>query len=429
MSDAGRIGILRPLRIRDFRLLWTGLAVSLLGDGIYLVAIAWQVLRLSDRPSSLALVGVAWTLPMVVLLLFTGVLTDRLPRRRLMLAADVIRAIAIGVMGVLTLAEAVQLWELVVLAAIYGAGEALFGPANSAIVPDLVPSELLMQANSLGQFVRPLASTLLGPAIGGVLVGTAGAGWAFVADAGTFAFSALMILLMHEQRAQRDPDSSSSHWGDLKEGLNYVRSRTWLWVSMAVATVNLLCFWGPLEVLVPYVVKNDLHGSATQLGLVFAAGGVGSIGAAAVIGQRQMPRRPLTIMYLSWAAATFALIGFGVATGLWTMYLASAVAQIFFTMLLINWFTVVQRLVPHTMLGRVSALDWMVSSAGVPLSFALTGPLAAALGARTTLILAGAVGGTVVLLTMVLVPSVRAPERDGSLAATPPQEPDGVQLE
>ena len=416
MPEPSRIGILRPLVNRDFRLLWTGLAVSLLGDGIYLVAIAWLVLDLYDV-KALSLVGLAWTLPTVLLLMVTGVLTDRLPRRRLMLVADGVRLLTIGTMGVLIITGQVRLWHLIVLAALYGAGEALFGPANSAILPDLVPAEQLVQANSLAQFVRPFAQMLVGPALGGVLVRTVGPGWAFVIDAATFAWSASMILRMTERPAVRDPDADSTHWADLKEGFRFVRSRTWLWASMGVATVSLLCFWGPFEVLVPDLIKKELHGSALDLGFVFAAGGAGAITAAAVSGQRGMPRRPLTVMYSAWALGTFLLVGFGFAHSLWPMYLVSALCQAMFTILMVNWFTVFQLLVPTHIRGRVSSLDWFISTAGVPLSFALTGPIAAALGARHTLIGAGIAGGSVIVLTALLIPGIVDPERDGSLAA------------
>lgn len=423
MPDSSRIGIFRPLAHRDFRLLWTGLTVSLLGDGIYLVAIAWQVLRISDSPKALALVGLAWTLPTVLLLMVTGVLTDRLPRRRLMLIADGVRLVAIGAMGVLTITGHVRLWHLVVLAAVYGAGEALFGPANSAILPDLVPPEQLIEANSLAQFVRPFAQLLIGPALGGVLVQTVGPGWAFVIDAATFAWSALMILRMTERPSVRHPDADSTHWADLKEGFRFVRSRTWLWASMGVAAISLLCFWGPFEVLVPYLIKNELHGSPLGLGVVFASGGAGSVAAAAVSGQRGMPRRPLTLMYAAWALGTFLLVGFAFARSLWPMYLVSAVCQAMFTILMVNWFTVFQLLVPTHIRGRVSSLDWFISTAGVPVSFALTWPLAAVLGVRHTLIWAGAVGAGVIVLTVLFVPGILGPERDGSLAAGRSAEP------
>src|SRR5215212_5565192 len=124
-----RIGILRPLRVRDFRFLWAGMSISLIGDGIYLVAIALQVYSMSDEPSALAVVGLAWTGPMVLVLLFSGVLSDRLERRRLLIAADAIRCAAIGSMGVLTSLGVVRLWHLVALAAVYGIGEAVFYPA------------------------------------------------------------------------------------------------------------------------------------------------------------------------------------------------------------------------------------------------------------------------------------------------------------
>jgi predicted MFS family arabinose efflux permease len=332
-----------------------------------------------------------------------------------MIVADVVRGIAIATMGTLVLTGAVRLWHLVVLAAVYGAGEALFGPANSAIVPDLVPSDLLVQANSLGQFVRPFAMTLLGPAIGGVLVGTVGPGWAFVVDASTFAFSGLMITLMRAQPVQRDRQETTA-WRDLVEGLHYVRSRTWLWAAMAAATVSLLCFWGPFEVLVPFLVKNSLHGTATELGFVFAAGGMGSVVAAAVMGQRNLPHRPLTVMYLAWGLGTLLIAGFGLARSLWPMYVVAAASAACFTVLLVNWFTLLQRLVPSSLLGRVSSLDWWISSAGIPVSFALTGPVAAWLGVRATLIWAGVLGTAVIALCVVAMPGVRAPERDGSLA-------------
>ena len=123
-------------------------------------------------------------------------------------------------------------------------------------------------------------------------------------------------------------------------------------------------------------------------------------------------------MYLSWFVATLMLAGFGLSHSLWPMYLVSAVSNAGITILLIIWLTVTQRLVPASLLGRVSSLDWLVSTAGVPLSFALTGPLSAALGVRPTLIAAGTVGAAVILVFAVLVPGARrAPERDGSFAA------------
>ena len=167
----------------------------------------------------------------------------------------------------------------------------------------------------------------------------------------------------------------------------------------------------------PFVVKKVLGGSGAQLGLIFAAGGLASVVTAAVMGQRRLPRRPLSVMYGAWALATAALIGYGVATSLWPMYLVSAFSSACMTVLLIVWFTLVQRMVPSRFLGRVSSLDWMLSTAGTPASYALTGPISSVLGAQATLIAAGLVGGIVVLLAAVVIPGARTPERDGSLEA------------
>ena len=231
-------------------------------------------------------------------------------------------------------------------------------------------------------FVRPIAMTLMGPLIGGFLVGTVGTGWAFIVDGGTFAFSALMILLMRVRRAEREPGNQTSIWAETKEGIRYVRHQTWLWVAMAGAFVSLLCVWGPWETLVPFVVKNDLNGSATDLGLVFGAGGVASVLAAVVMGQVGLPRKALTLLYLAWALGMLMTAGFGVINSVWQGMVVAFVSEGSITVLVIVWVTLVQRLVPSELLGRVFSLDWMISLGGVPLSFAIVGPLAAVIGAR-----------------------------------------------
>ena len=412
-SFSERVGILRPLRHRDFRLLWTGMLVSFIGDGIYLVAIAWEVLRLSNVPSALAAVGVAWSIPQTLVLLFSGVLSDRADRRRVMIAGDAIRGVAIGAIGILSVSGAVRLWHIVALAVVYGVGQAIFGPAFSSIVPQLVPAEDLTQANSLDQFVRPFAFQLMGPAIGGVLVGAFDAGWAFLLDAATFAFSISVIARMHPKPSPRAAHERASAFADLKEGLAYVLARTWLWGGMFAALVGLMLTWGPFEVLVPYIVKNRLHGSPTDLGVVFAVGGVGAVVTAYVWGEAGLPPRPMTVLYLSWSVAAFAIAGFGLVTAVWQAALVAAVEAAGITTLLVMWFTVVQRHVPGEILGRVSSLDWMISAGLIPVSFALTGPVAAAIGAKATLLLAGICGGTVILATMVFLPGVLDPEREG----------------
>ena len=197
-----------------------------------------------------------------------------------------------------------------------------------------------------------------------------------------------------------------------------MRSKTWLWVAMLTGTVSLLATWGPWEVLVPYVVRNDLGGSAADLGFVFGAGGVGSLTVALVFGQRgRLPRRAVTALYLVWAVGMLMTAGFGLVSSVWQAMAVAFVSESCITALVVIWFTLLQRLVPGHLLGRVSSLDWLISIGGVPLSFAVVGPLAAAFGVDATLIGAGLIGAAVTIGFM-LFPGARDPERDGSLDPT-----------
>jgi DHA3 family tetracycline resistance protein-like MFS transporter len=415
-----RVRLLAPLALRDFRLLWSGMCISLLGDGVFIVALAWQVYALSNVPTALALVGVAMTVPTIAFLLLGGVLSDRFDRRRLMLGADVARGLAIAAIAVLSLTGTLELWHMLVLVAVFGAATAFFGPAFDAIVPDVLPASLLPQANSLDQFVRPLALRLAGPAVGGFLIEGVGVGWAFALNAATFAVSAAALLAMAGPPRRVHDEPVASVTGDIRAGFRYIRGHVWLWGTFASAAVAYLCFMGPAEVLLPFLVKNDLNGSAADLGLVFAAGGLGSVACAALMGQRGIPRRDITFMYLAWTLATVAIAGYGLATAVWQLMLASIAFNGLETAGTIVWATAKQRHVPPALLGRVSSLDWLISIGFLPLSFALTGPVSAVFGVQGTLIAGGVVGGLVTFGAL-LLPGMRAIE--GEHGERPPVGP------
>jgi DHA3 family tetracycline resistance protein-like MFS transporter len=399
-SGAPRGGILTPLRDRDFRLLWIGATASLVGDGAFLVALAWQVYVMSGGPGGMSLVGIAMTVPTITFLLVGGVASDRLERRWLLVGADLLRALAVGLLAGLTIGGQVELWHVVVLSAAYGTGSAFHAPAFDALVPELLAGERLTQANALDQLMRPLALRLAGPALGGVVVGVAGAGGVFLLDSATFLMAAGTVLLMAPARADRavadggslvadlqegDPSRAgvaSSFFADLREGWRFVRGHTWLWATFASAAVAYLLFMGPVEVLLPWVVKEGMGGSAFDLGLVFAAGGLASMLCAVLLGRFGLPRRSITFMMVAWTLATLAVAGYGAASAIWQLMIASAVFNALETAGTIVWATTKQRHVPSALLGRVSSLDWLISVGLLPLSFALTGPVNAAIGAR-----------------------------------------------
>ena len=413
----GRGNLLSPLKHRDFRILWAGMAVSLLGDGIFLVAVAWESYALWNSPASLAIVGIGMTVPTIAFLLVGGVISDRHDRRRVMICADGLRAVAVGTLAVLSLAGALRFWELVVLVAIYGVGTAFFTPAFEAMVPQLLPDAELPSANSLDQFVRPIGLRLVGPVVGGFLVAVS-SGLAFTVDAVSF-IASLVAVIAITQRPGTPATPDVSHRDALVEGLRFVRQRVWLWGTLVSAAIAYLVFLGPVEVLLPYLIKNDLHASARTLGFVLAAGGVGAIGAAIYMGRHGHPRRDVTVMYMTWTVATLAIVGYGIATAAWQLMLACVIFNALEAAGTIVWSTIKQRHVPGSMLGRVSSLDWLISIALLPLSFALTAPVAAALGARTTLVCAGVIGAAVTLGAYFL-PGMRDIEQPPPAAADGP---------
>ncbi|MGO9499626.1 MAG: MFS transporter [Solirubrobacteraceae bacterium] len=405
-----RVRLFAPLAHRDYRLLAGGMSVSLLGDGVFLVALAWQVYTMSDAPTALATVGIAMTIPTIACLLIGGAVSDRFDRRLVMLIADAVRAVVLAALAALAVTGALAFWELLAIAVVYGAATAFFNPASDALVPVLLPADKLAQANSLDQLIRPLALRLAGPALGGVAVGAIGAGWAFALDAGSFAISVVALLAMSRAPASTAASASAeaetetetetetkrgSGFREIRAGLRYVRGHAWLWATLVTAAVAYLLFMGPTEVLLPFIVKHRFADGARDLGLIFAAGGLGSLACAVAIGELGLPRSALTFMYLTWTVATVAVAGYGLSSGLWGLMLASVLFNTLETAGTIAWATVKQRHVPSQLLGRVSSLDWLISIGLLPLSYALTGPISADLGARRTLIWAGVLGAVV----------------------------------
>ena len=427
----GRLRILAPLRHRDFALRTAGSTVSLLGDGFMYVALAWQVYEISNVPTAMSIVGVAATVPLVVFLLVGGVLSDRYDPRRVMIVADLIRALAIGAIGLLSIGGILELWHVVALITVVGLGDALFNPASTAIVPELVPVEDLPQANALAGLLRPLMLRIAGPAVGGITVYALGPGPAFVVDAASFVISAafvgLMAPLAREARTAVDGGIRRT-LADVGEGLAFVRANPWCWATLVAAMLALLAFYGPVEVLLPYLVKNRLDLGADALGLIFAASGIGSIAAAVLVGQLDIPRRRITTMYLAWTVGSAALAGYGVMTSLWQPMVIAAISGATFMLGQVVWTSLLQQLVPRELLGRVSSVDWLVSVGLVPVSFALTGPVSAWIGSTMTMV-GGALAAAAVTLALLYVPGVRDPERatgdtaPGHLAAIPPPVP------
>ncbi len=405
MRLAGRLGALQE---RQFRLLWAGQAVSAFGDGLFPIALAFAVIELTGSPGDLGIVFMAVLIPRVVLVLAGGVWADRLPRQRVMLGADLLRCATQAATAVALLTGSAGLWTLVVLAALYGAGDAFFAPAVTGLVPETVQPARIQQANALLSLTRN-ALFLAGPAVAGVLVATVGPGWAFAADAVTFAVSAAFLARMRLPRAARAPRTTFA--AELRTGWREVRGRTWVWTSIAYFSIWNLAL-GPLFVLGPFVAQKSL-GGATSWGVIVACAGVGSLVGAAVA-LRLRPRRPLATGFLLFGMC--ALEPALLARPFPTAVVAAAAALGFGSSAFGNalWFTALQERIPSESLSRVSAYDWLGSLVFKPAGYAFVGLLVAALGTRSTLLLSAAV----IAISSVAVSclgSIRAVESPGEI--------------
>lgn len=409
-------GFLMPMRHRDYRLLAVGSLVSLFGDGFFLVAIVLQVLAISNNnPAAMGWVGIAWSASAVLTYLIGGWASDRFERRVVMIVADLVRAAVIGLIGLLGVTGQLELWHVIVLGAMFGSGNAFFNPASTAIVPDLLPSEDLPRANAFLGVARPAMLRLAGPALGGLVVAATMPAVAFLVDSATFLFSASMLALIRTQPAATSAEEGSrSLLANVREGLSFVRTRSWCWAYLLGLGLSLLAWYGPVETLLPYILKINLGleqaGAAKQLGLILAFGGLGSLLASVVVGQREdLPRRFVVIMYVAEAMAILALAVYGIASQSWQMMIASFVAHGLFAVGQIYWTTMLQRLVPRGLLGRVSSVDWLISIGLIPVSFAVAGTLAQWVDPRHIIVTA-ALAGSSMMLMLLWVPGVRGPE-------------------
>jgi predicted MFS family arabinose efflux permease len=398
------LSFFRALSQRDFAMLWGGQTISLFGDGIFTIALAWQALELSGSATTLGLVLLVRSAARILILLLGGAMADRVQRRALMLIGDLVQAVAVGTVAYLIGTGQLHVWHLVVLGAITGAGSGILLAAATALVPQLVTEEFLASANSLTSTSRLLAFQLIGPAVGGILVASIGTTAAFSVDAASF-LASIAALIFVRPRALSGA-SSGALLTDIKEGFSYVKERSWLWVTLlAVGTVGNFAAYGPLSVLVPLLVRS-LHGGADSLGLAYAGFGVGGVGAAVVSGSIRLPRDTSAWAFLGWVVSGIALAGLGLAGNVLTVAVLLAVVGFFNEAAQVIWVTLLQIHIPERLLGRISSIDWFVSLSLQPLGLGLAGPAAAALGVSGALVVGGTIAASAAALGF-LRPGVR----------------------
>jgi MFS family permease len=395
---------LGALQEREFRLFFTGQLVSLLGDAVTPFALAWAVLDLTGSARDLGFVIAAKTAPLVVFLLAGGVFADRLPRRGVMLTADIARMAVQAATAALLLSHTARIWELIVLQALAGTGTAFFNPASTGLTPMTVSAERLQEANAL-RGISMASMQFAGPALAGILIVAAGPGYALAIDAASFGVSAFYLARLHLPAHVSLPPQSFAR--DLIDGWHEFTARAWVWLIVVSASLgNMMnAVW---LVLAATWIKMG-HGGAGAWTAILVISAIGALAAGATA-LRLKPRRPLLLATIAIVPnATPAIV---LALKLpWEILLITALVTGFGNMLFNTlWETTLQQHIPPASLSRVSAYDWFGSLLCQPLGLALAGVVAAGIGMGRTLWIAAAVDLAAVA-ALLAAPSVRNLQR------------------
>jgi MFS family permease len=388
------------LRLRDFRRVFWAQVISTVGDFFVPVAISFAVLDLTGSVSDLGFVLFARILGQVLLFLAGGVWADRLPRQQVMVASHVVRFFSQGLLGLLLVSGHAQVWQLIALQLVHGAATGVFRPAASGLTPQLVPDKQLQAANGLMYLTLSIGG-IVGPAAGGLLVATAGAGWALLGDAASFGVAAVLLARIPPLGYGQRP--RESFWRELAGGWREVRSRTWLWAGILDFAAFQMIYLATIMVLGPLVAKESLGGAGAWATLLVAFSFGTLLGNA--WSMRLRPRRPLVFAWgiILLCGPSLVLLAFRTPT--WTIALTEAASGLSIGVAGTLWETTVQRNVPPEALSRVSAYDWMGSTALRPLGLAIVGPIAEAVGVKETLLAAFALT-MVSSLTLLFIPDM-----------------------
>ena len=375
-AATGGLGrIFRPLAGRDFRLLFIGETISLLGDQFHFIALAWLTLEITG--SGLALGGVLLVagLPRAVLVLVGGVAADRFSPRSIMLGSNTLRALIVAVLTLMVATNMAELWMLFVLAFLFGCVDAFFWPAQGAIVPMLVDEDKLPGANGLMQGSQQLTG-LLGPALAGILVAAVGTAWAFGIDALSFAIASVALaLIVGGRRPTVIGEHQPSVLRTIRSGLSYAWQDPGLRSLILLSAVLNFAINGPVSVGIAWMADNQFEGGAQAFGFILAAFGAGALGGAIVAGSLGTVRQLgwVTVVGSIAMGVAFALVAVASSTlVVMALVLIIGLAVGFLNVRIVAW---IQARTPETMIGRVMSLVMLGGIALSPLSMALTGAL------------------------------------------------------
>ena len=426
-----RLKFARALRSRPYAMIWLGQTISNLGDGVFTIALAWQVLLMTHSGLAMGTVLAAAMIPRLVFTLLGGVTADRVPRRLIILWSDGGRGVIVLLISIMGFSGLLQFWHLVLEAFIFGIVDGFFNPAVLAITPDLVEKEDLASANALGSFGATLAQ-LFGPALGAGLIALLTPMGAFLANAISYFISVAFLLSvqiperhmqsntdLEEQGASSKEEMSVEKTGerggfrgvirDVQEGFVYLRQSRWLWVTTASASFGNIGFTA-IFVAMPKLVHDTYAQGVWLFGLIEATSAIGSIIGLVLIGQATRLKRRGLMSYLALSVSCLGILLFGLpfprATAPFIAPLAGLLVGFGLAFFNTIFFTVLQETVPSEKLGRVISLDALGSFAMIPIGDFLGGVMTDRLGPATVFIVFGIINLVNVLIPL-LVRDVR----------------------
>jgi MFS family permease len=386
---------LATLREPNFRAYFLSTLVNGAGSTMGGIALAFAVLEVSRSPSALGIVLAAHTIPEVLLLLAGGVIADRFGRTATIQLSNVISGVTQLVIAGLVISGEAQLWVLAALSAVNGASSAIGFPALASVLPQLVPREQLQAANVLNSMRRGVLN-VIGPAIGGVLVVTVGAGWAVAVDGLTYLAAAALLLMVKIPPPLPRADRASMV-EDLREGWAYFRSTTWLWaVVLAFGVLNAL--HSGFNTLGPVMAVTTDIGEAGW-GLILSAGAVGLL-LTTVVMLRVPLQRPLLWGMLGCALYGVPMLVLGLHPSLVAVMVATFVGGAGIEVFSLGWSLAMQEHVPDEMLSRAYSYDALGSFVAIPVGQLAVGPLGAAFGVREVLLVCGVAYAVICVATL-----------------------------
>jgi len=414
-------GSLAPLRHRVFRYFLAARLCTLLASAVAPIAVAFAVRDVSASPAALGLVLASRTTPMVLLVLFGGVVADRLRRDLVLVTSNVICMATQAVAAGLLLSGVADVWQIAAIEAVNGAAAAFSFPALQGIMPQLVARDELQQANALNGMVRNV--TLIGGGVlGGVIVGFLGPGWGLAINAVMYGAAALLIAQLRFGDRPAEQSTSRSTLHDLRAGWREFTARRWVWVIvLAFGFIN-AAIAGAIHTLGPVIADQSF--GRVGWGTLQSATGVGLV-LGAVVMLRWRPQRPLVVGMLGIAFEAPLMVMLGLDPSLVPLLLLGVLAGVGSDLFGIGWETSLQQHIPRDKLSRVASYDALGSFVAMPVGQLVAGPLASIIGTERVIVGSGVLVGIVVALTLA-EPSVRGLRRlDARAAEEAPAVPVG----